>query len=107
MSNVHILYADNDTVLEVDRLRNGLSGEFLNTADVSVTLLEDDGTPVDGVSWPLSLAYVSGTEGLYRVTIPYTLGLVPNRRYLAELVADDGPGLHSQWEVECVARKRT
>ena len=107
MSNLTVLFTDNDTVVEVANLRNGLTGDALNTADVSVTLLDASGDPVDNVSWPLALLYVTGSSGMYRVTLPYTMSLQPNARYKAVLVVDDGPGLYARWELECVARVRT
>lgn len=106
MSNITVLYTDNDTVVEVANLRNGLTGEALNSADVSVTLLDASGDPVDSVSWPLSLLYVTDSSGMYRVTLPYSMPLQPNARYKAVLVVDSGPGLYARWEVECVARTR-
>lgn len=106
MSNITVIFTGNDTVLEVAKLQNGQTGEALNTADVSVTLLDAAGQPVDGVSWPLSLLHVAGSAGLYRVTLPYTLPLQPNARYTAAIAINGGPGLYASWELECVARER-
>lgn len=107
MSNITVIFTHNDTVVEVANLRNGLTGEALNNADVSVTMFDASNEEVDGVTWPLSLLYVADSNGMYRVTLPYTMSLQPNARYKAVLVVDDGPGLYARWELECVARART
>ncbi len=106
MSNITVIYTGNDTVLEVAALRNGLTGEALNSADVAVTLNDALGNPVDDVSWPLSLLYVADSAGMYRVTLPYSLPLQPNARYTAAIAVNGGPGLVANWELECVARQR-
>ena len=106
MSNIHILYTDNDTVLEVDSLRNDVTGDFMNGADVSVTLLDSTGSQVAGDTWPKSLIYVVGSRGVYRVTLGYALSLTANGRYTAQIVADAGPGLRASWNMDCVARAR-
>ena len=106
MSNVFIIYTGNDTVLEVANLVNGMTGDSLNSADVSATLVDAAGEEVAGVTWPLSLLYVTGSKGVYRVTLPYTLSLEADARYEARVIANGGAGLHASWSVECVARAR-
>lgn len=106
MSNVQILYVGNDMVLELDGLKDDVSGNAANNADVSVTLFDEQGAPVEGGTWPQSLVHVSGGNGLYRTTLPYTLTLTQGRRYTATVVADAGPGLHAEWEMEVMARHR-
>lgn len=107
MSNITVIYTGNDTLLEVAKLQNGVTGEPLNDADVSVTLRDQRGQDVEDTAWPLSLLYVAGSQGLYRVTLPYTLPLQPNARYVAVITVNGGPGLMANWELECVARQRT
>lgn len=106
MSNVTILYTGNDMVLELSNLTNDVTGELLDAADVQVTLLRTDGTPVEGAEWPLSLLHVAGSRGMYRVTLPYTMILAINGRYTAQVTVDAGPGLRGEFELECVARQR-
>lgn len=106
MSNVSVIYTSNDTLLEVANLVNGLTGEPLNSADVKVTLLDANGIEVDGDTWPKSLLYLTGSRGVYRVTLSHSLPLLAGARYTASVVADGGPGLLATWSVECVARER-
>lgn len=106
MSNVTILYIGNDTILELERLKNDLTGAYLNSAAVAVTLLQDGGAPVGGETWPKTLAYVAGSKGVYRATLPATLVLTPNQRVTAQVTANAGVGLQGQWTLDCVARSR-
>jgi hypothetical protein len=105
MSNIAPLYIGNDSVLAID-LRNDLTNTAINDATVTVQVKDTAGADVAGETWPKALAYVDGSKGLYRVTLPHTLALVAGGRYVATIVADAGIGLHATWDVECVARAR-
>jgi hypothetical protein len=107
MSTIHILYLGNNSIVDVTGLRNEYTGAFVSDAVVSVTLLDQAGQPVIGSNWPLTLDYVTGSNGVYRATLPYTLDLVEGGRYLARIQADDGAGMHAQWDMPCVGRLRT
>lgn len=106
MSDVHILFEGNDMMLEVAGLKNELTGAFMNSATVTVSLADNDGEPVDGNAWPLPLQYVADSDGVYRATLADTLDLTSNTRYVAELIADAGAGLRGKWLLDCVCRKR-
>lgn len=107
MSNINVLFVDNDNVLEIQGLKDEVGAAFLAAAAVSVTLSDEQGLAVQGADWPLSLAYVDGSRGEYRATLPYTLDLTANRRYTALIVADAGPGRHAEWSLGCVAKTRS
>lgn len=64
------LWRGNTMVLELLGLKKQVDGSFANSASLAVTLQDADGVAVSGVSWPLSLSYVSGSDGNYRVEIP-------------------------------------
>lgn len=105
MSTIHVLLIGNDSVLEIDRLKNEVSGAFLNAASAAVTLQDTAGTAVAGASWPKQLDYVTASDGLYRCTLPAALVLTANARYTA-LVEVSAAGLTASWRIECVARTR-
>ena len=107
MSTIHVLLISNDHILELDSLKNELTGLDLNGAAVTVTLLDAEGTKVAGEVWPKAMAYVAGSDGLYRCTLPYTLTLTASGRYTARITANAGNGLRANWELECVARTRS
>lgn len=106
MSTIQTLLIGNDTIFEVDRLKDELTGSFKNAATVTVTLVDADGAQVAGDTWPKTLDYVTGSSGVYRATLPYTLDLEENARYDAQVSVNAGAGLRAAWTVECVARKR-
>lgn len=107
MSTVETLFIGNDSVIEVAALKNELSAGDINTATVTVRLQEVTGENVAGQLWPITMLYVPNSSGIYRATLPYTLPLIPNKRYVATIVADAGPGLRAEWDMQCVARSRT
>lgn len=107
MSTIHILLDNNDSIIEVYDLKNELTGDFLNTATVQVTLKDSTGTNVTGDTWPKTLNYVTASNGIYRATLLYTLGLTADSRYTATVTADAGAGLRSEWVLEMVCRTRT
>lgn len=107
MSNITTIYVDNDSVLEVIGLRNEQTGADINSATVTAHLRTTNGADVDGETWPKAMEYIDGSDGIYRVTLPYTLELAAGGRYVATIVADAGAGLRAEWLVECVARNRS
>lgn len=106
MSNIHVLYVGNDHILEVHHLKNELTGEYLDSATVSVTLVDSEGDEVAGDTWPKAMSYVTDSNGIYRATMVNELVLTAGARYTAQLTADAGAGLRAYWELECVARDR-
>lgn len=99
------LYVGNDNLIEVTELKNEAEDTYINNATVTVTLIDPALSPqqVSGESWPLSLAYVSGSNGNYRATLVDTLSLSRSTKYIAQVSADGGTGLKGYWEVEAVA----
>lgn len=106
MSNVTVLFVGNDTVLEVKGLKNEVTGAFLNAATVTATLVDAQGSEVGGQSWPVTLAYVTDSDGIYRGTLSYAMSLTATSRYTAQVTADGGAGLRASWDVPCTARTR-
>lgn len=101
-----VLWDNNDMVVEVRGLENEVTGENINNATVTCTLLDAEGDEVSGQSWPMSMTYVASSAGVYRGTLPYTLGISPAGRYTLKIDVDAGAGLRGQWEVPCVCRVR-
>ena len=106
MSTVQLLYRDNDMVLEVDGLRDKVSGAFKNAATVSATLKDSADMNVTGTTWPQTMNYVTGSDGDYRLTLSKALPLVRDASYTAHITADAGSGLYATWEIPCVCRLR-
>lgn len=102
------LYIDNDNVLTLVGLQNSVSAAYLNAATVAVTLTDADDTEISGETWPLTMSYVSGSDGNYRATLPDTLtGLTTLDELSATITADAGAGLAAKWVIPLTAKTRT
>lgn len=106
MTTINVLYVGNDNILELQHLRDELTGDWLTTATVQVTLFNASGVEVGGDTWPKPMDFVADSKGVFRVTLPHTLDLLPNERYTAEVTVDGGAGKQAMWPLECVARPR-
>lgn len=53
-------------------LRDLETGAYINDATVQARLLHEDGTEVPGVTWPVTLAYVTASNGEYRGAIHWS-----------------------------------
>lgn len=87
------LSLNNSTVFELTLSNPLASPSYVNTASVSVVLLDKDGQEVTGQSWPLILPFVAGSEGVYRETVPPISGLVAKEIYTARYSAIGADGL--------------
>lgn len=106
MSNVNVIYTANDTVVEISGLKNEVTGAFLNSAVVTATLVDAAGNQVAGETWPKTLSYVTGSDGIYRATLPYTMTLAAGGRYEAQISVNGGSGLRASFALPVVARGR-
>jgi hypothetical protein len=79
----NILFVDNDNYIEVSGLRNGATDAYENSASLTCTLKNSAGTNVTGQSWPLTLSYVSSSNGVYRGVLDDGLDLTAGETYYA------------------------
>jgi len=97
---INLLFYKSDNVIEVLGLQNELSGEFLNSANVIATMVDQiDRTPLDGQPWPVALIYDGFGTGNYRATLQSTLVIQPGQYVIAQITANAGPGLTRYWEI--------
>lgn len=101
------LYVGNDNVLTLSGLQNSVDDSYINNATVTVTLVDSDGNSVSGETWPVTLSYVSGSDGNYRATLADTISASADTAYRARVTADGGAGLKGYWEIPVYAVKRT
>lgn len=99
------LLVGNDNVMELKGLRNAVNSQYMNGATVGVTIKTKAGDTVAGAVWPIALAYVSGSTGNYRGTIPAELEIVHGREYLAVISATQD-GTTARWDEDVLALKR-
>jgi len=106
-ARVRTIYVSNDNLLKLNGLQNGDDLSYMNSADVTATLLEADGvTEVTGETWPIVLAYEAASNGNYKATLTDVLVLTAKKKYFCNLVADGGAGLHADWTVPVRAQTR-
>lgn len=72
---VVILYENNDAILKVIGLKNGLNKRAITNALVEATVFKS-GVPLSTGTWPLVVPYVNGSKGDYQVTLPASLGMI-------------------------------
>ena len=101
-----IAFVGNDNILELDALKNEAAGTFLNSATVTVTVVDSAGTEVASQTWPATLSYVSSSDGKYRATLEDVAAFVDGSKYTAKVSADGGAGLKGYWELPLRAQTR-
>lgn len=72
-----------------DEQGNALEGEWVNDATVAVTITDRDGAQVSGETWPLTLAYVTASNGRYQAVLDDGLSLSEKCPYFAAVTVDD------------------
>ena len=104
MSNI---YLNNDNLLSVENLKNAATDVYINDATVTATLKDKLGANVTGQSWPLTMTFVSSSNGTYRGTLEDGLSLTEGESYTAEITADAGSDQIANWSIQLTATKRT
>lgn len=99
------LFIDNDMRLTLDELRDP-DGAYINTATVTVTLLDFSGEEVDGETWPVSLDYVADSDGKYQGILDDAIELENGEIYTLAVDAVDGDS-KGHWELAVKATTRT
>ena len=92
-------YINSDNVISVTGLINVIDSTYQNTATVEVTLQDANGNEVAGDTWPLTMNYVSASNGIYRATLIDTLTLVEGN-YIAVITANAGAGQYRTFYVD-------
>lgn len=77
-------------------------GTYQNAGTVEVTIKDRDGAEVAGQTWPLTLSYVSGSEGDYRGVLDAALDVSVNDSIRAHVDVTAG-GLAAHWEIQITA----
>jgi len=98
-------YLDNDHALDLQNLRNGATGEYINDATVQATLLDAAGDQVAGQSWPTVLTYRTGTPGCYRSQINDDVSVALGDAITAQITAQVD-GLTATWALPLTVTAR-
>jgi hypothetical protein len=69
---------NNTESVEVKGLRNAITNEIINDADVTLIVYDSSDVIMTGDTFPKTLGYVTDSKGVYRTTlsptIPWTVG---------------------------------
>lgn len=97
MSSHSTVYVANSHIIRLDALRDQ-DGSYVNDATVTLqSLVDKDGDAVSGVTVPLTMSYVSGSDGRYEGALDESLGISAERWYTATVRAVSG-STQGQWQ---------
>ena len=102
------LYAGNNTIeVELIGLKDASDNSYINDATVTATIHEEDGTTeVTGETWPISLAYVTASNGDYRGVVSADSNIVARTKYQITISATDADGNKGEWINFAIASRR-
>ena len=103
-------YVANTNNVLLNGLQSELDSVYLNAATVTVTIVDAKKIPVTGATFPLSMNYVSGSNGNYVATLTHTLAILNGRPYTAIIDANgniSGTEHIGHWEFPFTAQTRT
>jgi hypothetical protein len=90
-------FVGNTNLLELSDTTDEITDTFINDATVVATVVDEDGVEVGGETWPLSMPYVTGSDGLYRGALDPGIEFIAGECYIARITATDG-GSVGYWE---------
>ena len=99
------IYIGNDTSVSLNGLTNKTLGTYINNATGTITISDENGDTVSGVTFPLSLAYVANSDGDYVATIDSTLSLTEGKIYNGTVDVSVG-SVDAQWKIQLMAQIR-
>lgn len=101
------IWVGNDTPIKVIGLRESVNGALQNNlTTVSVSIRDDDGVALSPAV-NVTMSFISGSDGDYLGTIPYTASLTAGKNYKIFVEANAGANMVGHWEIRAVARART
>lgn len=99
-------FVANTNVLMLTGLHNAATDAYISNATVEVTIKDLAGVAVPGVTWPISMAYVTASDGDYMGVLIDGINFDHNTRYIAYVDANAGPDLIGHWEFKFKAQTR-
>lgn len=99
------LYVGNDNLVTVTGLFDRVLGQYVNAASVTATVLDQNGATVSGITLPISLAYLSGSNGDYYGTLGQALNIIDGASYKAVITASSLAG-EALWTIPVQAINR-
>jgi hypothetical protein len=91
-------FVANTNLLTLVGLKDHITDAFISTATVTVTVKDQNGSPVSGMTWPATMSYVAASDGNYRLALEDDLALIAKRNYTAFIEVDAGAARIGHWE---------
>jgi hypothetical protein len=101
--SLEVIAINSDNLVRLDSLTNASSGAFVNNATVSFSLLDSTGNTIISNS---SMAYVTGSNGRYEGTIPFSTTINLNALYTIQVTAV-GAGFQIFRKLSCIGKYRS
>jgi len=97
------VYINSDNRVRWDRMKDARDDSYVNTATVTFTLKNEDGTAIVGAS-AVSMPYVALSDGRYQGTLPRAAStlLTPGQKLFLELTATRGSAVAFR-RLQCTA----
>ena len=105
MPRAYVMFVDNDMLVEVDKLQDSSDDSFLNAATVTAVLKDENGTNVTGQIMPISMSYVSASDGKYQGIFDSVVALSDGDCGTIEITAAEGT-LDAFWTLSYRVKKR-
>jgi hypothetical protein len=99
-------FVANTNNLDLLGLQNASNGAYVNDATVSVTVKDSNGVNVSGETWPISMNYVSASNGNYRCVLSDGISFSPGMTYTAEISVNAGSNRIAYWSYDFRALTR-
>lgn len=96
-----VIYDDNSNLLTIEGVKNEQSGAYINNAVVTVTLKDRDRKNLAGTTWPVTLSYVTASNGNYSGTVASTIKY-PVGEFGLCIVQITASGGAAEFDFDCV-----
>lgn len=81
---MEVIYYQNDNIVRLNSLYDNLTSSYVNDATVQLLrIVDSDGAALTGQNWPVSMAYVAGSDGNYAGAVSNGLSVSPKKKYKA------------------------
>lgn len=87
---MQVVYLETSELIEVRGLMDEVTAAYVSNATVLLTFVDSSGAEVSGETWPLTMDYVSGSDGDYQATVSENADFVEGGNYFARIVATSG-----------------
>lgn len=104
---MEIFFYLNDNMVELLGLKDQVTEAFVNDATVTAVMKDAAGDEVTGQTWPLTLVYITASDGVYRGVLDAALDVELGDRVTVEATVSASGGRNGFFSKKTVVRERT